>query len=196
MRKDVYLSFDIEADGPIPGEYSMISVGGCVAGTFDGTEFIRVNPDETHFYTEIKPISDQFVPEALAVSGLDRNNLLRTGQDPATAMRNLRKWSTSVADTYGGRPVFAAWPASFDWTFVYWYLVRYNVPSPFGFSGVLDMKTFYLSKAATVMSRANKRSMPKALLGTRKHTHNALDDARGQADLLANMFEHYAPDPG
>jgi hypothetical protein len=33
---DIYISGDIEADGPIPGRYSMLSFGLAVAATFDG----------------------------------------------------------------------------------------------------------------------------------------------------------------
>jgi hypothetical protein len=36
---DVYVSADIEADGPIPGVYSMLALGFAVAATFDGVAF-------------------------------------------------------------------------------------------------------------------------------------------------------------
>jgi hypothetical protein len=86
--------------------------------------------------------------------------------------------------------VFAAYPASFDWMFVYHYLIAYHGSSPFGFSGVLDMKTLYAARSGAVFGRATKRSMPARLLSARPHTHHALDDAREQADLLANLLAY------
>ena len=43
-RPDLYFSVDIEADGPIPGPYSMVSLGACVAGTYDGATFTAHRP--------------------------------------------------------------------------------------------------------------------------------------------------------
>jgi hypothetical protein len=74
--------------------------------------------------------------------------------------------------------------------FVYHYLVAYHGSSPFGFSGVLDLKTFYAARSGAVLGRATKRSMPRHLLSPRPHTHHALDDAREQADLLANLLAY------
>jgi hypothetical protein len=37
MRPDVYFSVDVEADGPIPGPYSMLSVGVAVGEPPPGT---------------------------------------------------------------------------------------------------------------------------------------------------------------
>ena len=87
-RSDCYISVDIEADGPIPGPYSMLSIGMAVAGRFDGTTFERVDVDDPdhRFYAELKPISSEFDEAALAVAGLDRDRLQETGEDPALAM--------------------------------------------------------------------------------------------------------------
>lgn len=85
-RTNIYFSADVEADGPIPGPYSMSSFGLAVAGSFDGTTFAPADPAELTFYAELKPISEQYVPEAAAVSGLDRDRLVREGLDPREAM--------------------------------------------------------------------------------------------------------------
>ncbi|WP_238008048.1 exonuclease [Dactylosporangium sp. AC04546] len=185
MRADVYFSLDVEADGPIPGPYSMVSVGLAVAGRFDGT-FRGADPTEHTFYRELRPISDDFVPEALAVSGLDRDTLLREGADPATAMAELSAWVTRTAGD--ARPVIVAYPAVFDWMFLYWYLLRFVGASVFGHSGCLDMKTTYAVKAGVPLGAAVKGRMPKHLLSQRRHTHHALDDAIEQAELFANLM--------
>jgi len=185
MRPDVYFSVDIEADGPIPGPYSMLSVGVAVAGRFDGT-FSAADPTRDTFYRELRPISEQYVPEALAVSGLDRAELARTGADPAVAMAELSAWVESLAT--GGRPVMCAYPAPVDWLFLYWYLVRYTGGSVFGHSGCFDVKTAYAVKAGVPLSRSVKGRMPRHLLSARRHTHHALDDAVEQAELFANVM--------
>ena len=87
-----------------------------------------------------------------------------------------------------GRPVFVAYPAGFDFLFVYWYLIRFTGTSPFGHSGCLDMKTMYAVKADAPVGRAVKRQMPRHLLSNRRHTHHALDDAIEQAELFANVW--------
>lgn len=187
---DLYFSCDIEADGPIPGPYSMQSFGVCVAGRYDGQQLEVIDPDRHTFYRELKPISDDFVPEAAAVSGLDRDELARSGADPAQAMADLAAWVGATAEQLDGKPVFVAFPVGFDFGFIWWYLARFGIDNPFGHGNHIDLKTLYAAKSGAVIARCGKRSMrPKSLLGRRPHTHNALDDAKGQADLLVNLMQ-------
>jgi hypothetical protein len=187
MRADCYISVDVEADGPIPGPYSMISFGAAVAGTRTQEGFTAGDPDAATFYRELRPISDEFVPEALAVSGLDRSALVRDGADPATAMAEFSAWAVATAGP--ARPVVVAYPACYDWMFLYWYLIRFTGESPFGHSGCLDLKTLYATKADVPLGAAVKRRMPSHLLSQRPHTHHALDDAIEQAELCANLMQ-------
>jgi hypothetical protein len=184
-RSEVYFSVDIEADGPIPGPFSMLSVGIAVAGRLQDGEFTAADPDRQTFYRELAPISTEHVPEALAVSGLDRAALVDSGADPVDAMTDLANWIGETAD--GGRPVAVAYPAVFDWMWLYWYFVRFTGSCPFGHSGVLDMKTLFAVKAGVPLSKAVKRLMPPELHSRRPHTHHALDDAKEQADLFASL---------
>ncbi len=79
MKSDLYISVDIEADGPIPGEYSMLSLGAyAVNGPLASTIGDSDGQLGRTFYVELQPISSGFVPEALTVSGLDRERLART----------------------------------------------------------------------------------------------------------------------
>jgi hypothetical protein len=173
--REILVSVDIEADGPIPGVYSMLSLGAA-----------RVDGAGKDFYVELQPVSTQFVPEALAVSGLDREVLARTGVEPGEAMRRFRQWLAAL----DGRPVFASF-SSWDWLFVFYYLVRYAGDSPFGHSS-LDMKSFYMGKYGTDWRETTKRAIgktrPHLLEGLGPHTHNALDDAREQAALLRRIL--------
>jgi hypothetical protein len=189
-RDDCYFSVDVEADGPIPGPYSMLSIGVVVAGWFDGQRFRRADVDDpgNRMYAELKPISDQFDIESLAVSGLDRDRLLDSAEDPALAMTRIARWVRKLSGQ--ARPVFAAWPLGFDWLFTYWYFVRFaESGSPFGHSMHIDMKTLYSARSGAPIHLSIKRNMPPAILGDRPHTHHALDDAVEQAVLFANIFE-------
>src|SRR4051794_28832585 len=183
---DLYISFDIEADGPVPGPYSMLSIGLAVAGTFDGERFERRDPAAQTIYRELRPISEAFDPEALAVSGLDRDALMRDGRGPAEALREIAGWVDEVAA--GFRAVAVAYPLAYDWMWLHWYLRRFTDRTPFGFSRALDMKTMYARQADVVIDDATKDRMPPELLSARRHTHNALDDAIEQAELFQNLF--------
>lgn len=191
---DVYISVDVEADGPVPLVHSLLSVGACVAATFDGRAFRRADPLATTFYAELRPVGERFDPAALAAARLDRDRLAAEGEEPETAMARFVAWVQEAAGA--GRPVFVAYPASFDWPWVSAYLGRYAPgAAPFGFSGVLDMKTMYVAKAGVRIGKAAKGAMPKELLSARPHTHHALDDAVEQAELFANLWEWSRPDP-
>src|SRR3979490_329291 len=83
---DSYFSADVETEGPIPGRYSILSFALVYAGRFDGTHFERPQNLGLTFYREFKPISESFEPEALLVNGLDREQLLKTGEAPSRVM--------------------------------------------------------------------------------------------------------------
>jgi DNA polymerase III epsilon subunit-like protein len=171
---DTYVSVDIEADGRIPGESSLLSLGAVAVD----------RPGET-FYAELKPISERFLPEALAVSGLDRARLAAEGLDPAEAMARFCAWVGGL----GGHPVFVSF-SSWDWVFVYYYLVRFAGRSPFGHSS-LDLKSYYAGRFGADFRATAKRRIardnPALLADLGPHTHNALDDAREQAEIFRRM---------
>lgn len=80
------------------------------------------------------------------------------------------------------------YPASYDWTFLYWYLIRFTGESPFGHSRCMDMKTLFATKAGVPLGSVGKHSIPRHLVSRRRHTHHALDDAIEQADLFSNLM--------
>src|SRR5438270_10649194 len=123
-RVDIYFSADVETDGPIPGPFSMLSFALVYAGRFDGARFQRPRNFDEAFYKELKPISDQYEPEALQVNRLDRGRLCREGAEPQVVMTEASLWIKAVAGE--GRPVLVAYPLSFDWTWLYWYFIRYS----------------------------------------------------------------------
>lgn len=183
---DVYFSADVETDGPIPGEFSMLSFALVYAGRYDGASFERPLNYSTAFETTLRPISDRFEPEALHVNGLDRDHLLRAGRDPAVAMVDASNWIDAHAA--GGTPVLVAYPLSFDWTWLYWYFVRFVGKSPFNHSRCFDLKTAIAVRGRRTVSSSGHDRLPVALKSAMPHTHRALDDAIEQADILAKLF--------
>jgi hypothetical protein len=184
---DLYFSVDVEADGPIPGEYSMLSFGLAVAARFDGNQFEALDPSARTFYAELAPISDRCDPAAIGVSGLDRAALVQEGRDPRAAMDEAGVWVREQAGE--DRPVLVGFPLPFDWMFVYWYFVRFAAQgSPFDFSSGLDMKTMYQQKARVTLSTAGRADLPAFLRGDEPHRHHALGDAIEQAGIFARLF--------
>ena len=194
MKKEIYFSVDVEADGPIPGVYSMSSFGIFCAGyreTDTGDDrLVRFNAEDTSkaFYRELKPISDDFVPAAAAVSNLSREQLITSGADPVKAMKEAKAFVDKICANVGGRPLMAASPSGFDFTFMHWYFMRYLDEDPFGFSGVVDLRSFVAGASGRTLTASTKNRLPKSLRSKRAHTHNALDDAVEQGETFMNIF--------
>ncbi len=185
---DVYFSADVETDGPIPGPYSILLFALVYAGVFDGKQFTHPKSFQESFYRELKPISENFQPEALRVNGLDREKLLSQGENPEQVMREAYEWIAGIAG--GAKPVLVAYPLSSDWSWLYWYFVRFSSKgSPFNHSLCFDMKTAYAVKASVPISEAGRSKILPQLLPDRRHTHHALDDAIEQAEIFGNLFE-------
>jgi DNA polymerase III alpha subunit (gram-positive type) len=164
-----YIMVDVETDGPIPGDYSMISFGAVlVEGQLDKT-----------FYGQLKPISDQFIPEALAVSGFTRDETLAF-DDPKTVMTNFATWIKIVAQD---RPVFISDNNGFDWMFICWYFHHFTKANPFGFSSQ-NLGSLY--KGLVKDTFQNFKHLRKT-----KHTHHPVDDAKGNAEALLTLKKEY-----
>jgi len=187
-RVDAYFSADVETDGPIPGPFSILSFAIVYAGSFDGSRFVRPKRYDRVFYREMKPISDDFQEEALLINGLDRERLCSQGASPELAMTDAFQWVEQVAGA--AKPVLVAYPLSFDWSWLYWYFVKFSRGgSPFEYSRCFDIKTAFAVKAAIPISEAGRSRLPSSLMPIHKNTHHALDDAIAQAEIFANVFE-------
>jgi hypothetical protein len=185
---DVYFSADVETDGPIPGPFSILSFALVYAGSFDGRRFQRPDDYEQKLYKELRPISENFEPEALRVNGLDRTRLCLQGESPEKAMTEACRWVKSVART--AQPVLVAYPLSFDWSWLYWYFIRFSADgSPFAYSRCFDIKTALAVKAGIPISEAGRSRIDPTLRSRHAHTHHAVDDAIEQAEIFAKVFE-------
>lgn len=156
---------DVEADGPIPGPYSMISFGA-----------VLLDRDlETTFYGKLAPISRSWVPEALAVSGHTRKET-EGFEDPKVVLERFEQW---LKHTGTGRPLFLSDNNGFDWMFMCWYFHTFLKRNPFGHSSTNVGSLF---KGL----RKNMHHNFKHLTDT-KHTHHPVDDAKGVAEALLKM---------
>src|SRR5262245_26219461 len=154
-----FFTVDVESDGPIPAEYSMVSFG---AVLFDHNL-------EHSFYGQTRPISERFLPDALAISGFSREQHLAF-DDPAAVMSKFALW---LEDHSKGRPVFVSDNLAFDWQFINYYFHRFHGKNPFGFSG-RRIGDLY----AGLVKDAHKATEWKKYRLT-AHTHHPVDDARG-----------------
>jgi hypothetical protein len=178
-RAEIYVSTDVEADGPIPGPHSMLSfasaaytAGKELLGTFSAN--LVTLPGASGDPTTMAWWATQ--PRAWAACRTDQ-------QDPAVAMVRYKAW----LDELPGRPVFVGYPAAFDFMFVYWYLIRFAGSSPFSHSA-LDIKTYAMALLGTEYRSTVKRTMPRSWFGDSPHRHVALDDAIEQGALFCAML--------
>lgn len=199
-----YLSVDIEADGPIPGPFSMLSFGvvafdekgqeiGAFKRNLERLQHAMQHPKTMAWWAERQAAYDKTRVECVS---------------PHAGMRELDEWMRGLS----GKKTFVGYPASYDFLFLYWYLqaflgirewvshssltgevttsgrVALNYECPFGFQA-LDIKTLAMIPLACDFHEVSKRKMPKAWFeGQPKHTHDPLDDARGQGMLFFKVL--------
>jgi hypothetical protein len=162
-----YVMMDVESDGPIPGDYSMISFGAVI-----------VEPALNRtFYGKLKPISENWIPDALAISGHSREETLAF-ESPRDVMTRFGAW---IKENVRDRALFISDNNGFDWQFVSWYFHHFTGQNPFGHSST-NLGSLYkgMQKDTFVNFKHLRRT---------KHTHNPVDDAMGNAEALLHMKE-------
>lgn len=164
-----FIIVDVEADGPIPGEFSMVCLGAVVVD----------DALDRSFYGQTRPIADRFVPEALAVSGFSHEQHLGF-DEPGEVMASFAGWLDQHSK---GHPVFVSDNLAFDWQFINYYFHRFLGHNPFGFSG-RRIGDIY----AGLVKDIHRATEWKKYRVTR-HTHHPVDDARGNAEALLRFRE-------
>jgi hypothetical protein len=157
---------DVEADGPVPPLYSMVSFGAVV-----------VEPSlSLSFRAEVRPISERWVPESLAVCGVTRERHLGF-EEPGPVMERFEAW---VRKSSKGRPVFASDNLAFDWQWINWYFHAYLGRNPFGWSGrrIGDLYCGMVKDGYATWKHLRKTP----------HDHDPVHDARGNAEALLEMI--------
>lgn len=175
---EIYVSVDIEADGPIPGDYSMLSLGsaaydndGNLISTFTVNiaplEGANQHPDTMKFW--------RAHPEAWDAVQINQ-------QTPDSAMDEYAAWLDALTAGAESTLVFVAYPAVFDFAFVHWYLIHFLGRDPFGFYA-LDLKTYAMAALDITFVETVKSNMPSEWVN-RKYSHLALEDALEQGELF------------
>ena len=180
-----YFMVDVEATGPVPGLYSMVSLGATVIAPSDG----HLAVGET-LYVELRPVFGGIDPGANAVHGLDLGRLTREGLEPRAALERLSEFVT--AHTIDGtEPTFVAHVAVFDWMYVCWYYAWCGLPNPFGYKA-LDTKALAMGILGVPWLETSKDVLIDRLGVAPQDpatVHRADADARHQAELFVRLME-------
>ena len=176
---EIYISTDVEADGPIPGPHSMLSFASAafgpdkkIIGTFEAN--LTTLPGAQGDPKTMTWWKDQPAAWAACRSGV---------RDPAVVMPEYVTWLKSLHE----KPVFVGYPAAYDFMFIYWYLIRFCGESPFAHAA-LDIKSYAMAIMGTDYHASAKRNMPQEWFDPLPHSHIALEDALGQGALFCNML--------
>lgn len=175
-ENEVFISVDVEASGPIPGEYSMLSIGACEVGQI-----------ENNFYIELRPINDNFLIEALQVCGFSIKELKVRGTEPSEAMRRFHDWINKISN--GRKPIFVAFHLGFDWSMIQYYFFKYLGENPFGTNGI-DAESVWFGRNKMEWNKISKSRIKEFFNITIDHTHHALEDAIEQAIVFQAILNY------
>ena len=176
---EIYVSVDIESDGPIPGDNSMLSIGsaayaesGLLISTFSANimplQAAVQNPVTMDFWSKQPKAREELQKERLA---------------PGIVMHQYLEWLQTLSTDPDTTLVFVAYPAVFDFPYVHWYLIHFVGIDPFGFSA-LDLKTYAMATLNLKFSQTYKSNMPKEWLNRNHPPHVALADAIEQGEMF------------
>ncbi len=187
--REIYISTDIETDGPIPGEYSMLSLGSVAVdekGVF--LDSFQINIKELEGAKKNEETMQFWRKNIESYKKATSNQI-----EPNVAIKNYIEWIKNLEKKHNSRAVFIAYPATFDFMFVYWYMIKLCGESPFSFTA-LDIKTLAYSvmkkeSNKTSFYNVKKSTMPKSWIEKIEEKHDALSDAKQQAKLFTKIME-------
>jgi hypothetical protein len=188
---EVYVSIDVEADGPCPGLNSMLALG---AVAYDQWEN-RVGT----WYSTFAPLTDCYPdgetlewwgtqPEAWAeVSG--------SRVRPRDMITDFGHWCEALR----GTPIVVAWPAVFDFAFVNYYLWRFFGRNPLGYDA-LDIRSYASGIARCPgyheeLPESEVRRLAGDIDTAGLRPHYALDDAIEQGRLFLGLRRYALRNP-
>lgn len=186
MARDTFFSVDIEASGPVPGLFNMVSIGAVPVTHRDGAW----RPGDERFYVELKPIAPGFDAGAMKVHGIPRERLEAEGVPSDEAMRRLSGFVAGCLRSSGGRAVFVGHNAAFDWSYISYYFELYRLPNPFGYKA-LDSKSLAMGRLGISWHETSKERLEKLLELPAQDaalTHRADYDAHYQALILCALL--------
>jgi len=183
LENDIYVSVDVEADGPNPGIHSMLSIGAAafdinrnLLGTFERNLEVLPNAiqDEDTMINFWNEFPDQYKET--------RQNMVT----PENGMIDFQMWLNGLKSK--GKPVFAAYPSRYDMRWIDHYSWKFLETNLLGL-GAIDIKTI----ASVVLQKSYRQTyksvMPKRwFTSVENHTHVAIDDAIEQGELAVNII--------
>lgn len=167
--KKVFISADVEASGPVPGLHDLISVG-----------LVVIEPGLSRtFYGEFAPLHDKYQDGAYRSIGVTREQHLAMPA-PAVTTRSMINWLDSIE---ASRLVIVSDNPGFDFPFLVWMLWAFEDRNPLGHSA-RRIGDFYAGTKNNFMESQGWKKLRQT-----KHTHNALDDAKGNAEALMALMQ-------
>lgn len=153
---------DVESDGNLLGVNSMVCFGAVI---------VDEKLDKT-FYGQTAPISKQYNKEALAISGFTREEHEKFN-NPEAVFKEFRQWIDKYS---GGKPILISDNNGYDASWINWYFLTYYGSNPFGWSSrrIGDLFCGFYNDMFYKWKKHRKT----------EHTHNPVDDAKGNAEAL------------
>lgn len=182
--QQIYVVVDIEADGPVPGQYSMLSLA-AVATTPD--------VETSRFYRKLHALPDASQePDTMRWWKTEPDawkEVHTDAQTPEIVVAEFVEWVESL----GRQPIFVASPIALDYGFVGWYMMRFAGRNPFSDENnavrTLDIRSFVAGRYGLTFNDSSRTKLPAELIKVMPpHTHRAIDDAVGYANLLRHVL--------
>lgn len=181
----MYVSIDIETDGPAPGVNSMLALG-AVAFPERGTAV-------STFYEKLLPLDGAYQntetmnwwttqPEAWAEVNQDQ-------REAVEVIFEFVHWCDTLVRDNGVKLIAVAWPAAFDFAFVNYYCHRFTGRNPLGFACV-DIRSYANGLFGHSLYYGTPEDKIKSVAGEKRRDlrpHVAVDDAMEQGVLFMAM---------
>jgi hypothetical protein len=177
--QEIYVSTDIETDGPIPGKNSMLSFGSAA--------YLADKSLIATYSANLQPLPNGEQNEQTMAWWKKQPEAWAACQENQQPIKETMIAYTQWIEALPGRPIFIAFPVGFDFSFIYWYLMNYVGRSAFSYSA-LDIKSYAMAMLKKDYRRSAKRNFPRSWFDKLPHTHIALDDAIEQGAMFCNML--------
>lgn len=181
---EIFISADIEADGRAPGINSMISLGSVAFRIEKENGFVQLATFEKNLLELDGAVQDPEIMQWWRQNPEAWEYCRRNPEHPASVMRQYLSWIKSLPGSAG----FIAYPVSYDFMFVYWYLYRFTNERPFGYGGMC-IKSYAMGMfGCPSWLHFGKKKIPEKYKSPWPHDHTPLNDAIEQGQLFAALY--------
>ncbi len=185
----VYVVTDVEVDGPTPGENSMLSFASVV---------VNEKGEEIDDFQAVLGTLEGATADELTIAWFKSQSeaYAAATDNPQPADEVIARYAGWVK-SLPGDPIFVAHPLAMDGPWIDFYLRRFaNIRLLKGpwigdrlfYAGGLCLRSYAAGKLGWPLWECTPENYPPKWLGHCRHTHKAIDDARGYANLLAHLL--------